>query len=45
VVFDTLGLPAAAGFALAFMRRARSLVVASAGLTALAFLSRRQSGF
>lgn len=40
VVFDTLGLSAAAGFALAFARRARSLVVACIGLTTLALLTR-----
>lgn len=44
VVFDTLGLPAAAGFALAFARRARSVVVAGIGLSALALLSRDQPG-
>ena len=40
VVFDTIGLPAAAGFALAFARRARSLIVAGIGLTALGLLTR-----
>lgn len=40
IVFDTLGLPAAAGFALAFARRARSLVVAGIGLIALALMNR-----
>ncbi len=40
VVFDTMALPAAAGFALGFARRARSLVVAGIGLAALALLSR-----
>jgi hypothetical protein len=40
LVFDTLALPAAAGFALAFARRARSLIVAGIGLVALARVSR-----
>ena len=40
IVFDALGLPAAAGFALAFARHVRSLVVAGIGLIALARLSR-----
>jgi hypothetical protein len=40
VIFDTLGLPAAAGFTLAFVRRARSLLVAGIGLTMLGLLSR-----
>lgn len=40
VIFDVMGLPAAAGFALAFLRRARSLAVAGVGLTTLAFLTR-----
>jgi hypothetical protein len=35
VVFETVGLPAAAGFVVAFLRRARSLVIASAGLALL----------
>ena len=42
VVFDTVGLPAPAGFALAFARRARSLVVAGVGLAALAAMSRER---
>jgi Lysylphosphatidylglycerol synthase TM region len=40
LVFDVLGLPAAAGFALAFVRRFRSLAVASIGLAMLAMLTR-----
>lgn len=40
VVFDVIGLPAAAGFALAVVRRVRSLVVASIGLALLARLTR-----
>jgi len=35
VIFGALGLPAAAGFALAFLRRLRNLLVAGAGLAAL----------
>ncbi|MEW5983069.1 MAG: lysylphosphatidylglycerol synthase domain-containing protein [Acidobacteriota bacterium] len=35
VIFTALGLPAAAGFSLAFVRRCRSLLVASAGVAAL----------
>jgi hypothetical protein len=35
VIFGALGLPAAAGFSLAFFRRLRSLLVASAGLAAM----------
>lgn len=35
VLVDALGLPAATGFALAFVRRARSLAVAAGGLAAL----------
>jgi uncharacterized protein (TIRG00374 family) len=42
VVFDTVGLPAAAGFAVAFVRRLRSLVVASVGLALLAYLTREE---
>jgi len=40
LVFNTLGLPAVAGFALAFARRARSLVAAGIGLMVLARVSR-----
>jgi hypothetical protein len=39
-VFDTLGLPAAAGVAVAFARRVRGLVVAGIGLTGPALISR-----
>jgi hypothetical protein len=39
VVFGVMGLPPAAGFALAFVRRIRSLVVASVGLAILARLT------
>lgn len=40
LVFDVMGLPVAAGFALAFLRRIRALVVASVGLATLALLTR-----
>jgi len=40
LVFNAMGLPAAAGFALAFVRRIRSLLVASVGLAILALLTR-----
>jgi hypothetical protein len=42
LVFDTMGLPAAAGFALAFVRRARMLAIAGVGLTTLAALTRHR---
>jgi hypothetical protein len=40
VIFGALGLPAAAGFSLAFFRRLRSLLVASAGLAAMNALTK-----
>jgi hypothetical protein len=40
LIFNAMGLPAAAGFALAFLRRARSLIVASVGLATFAALTR-----
>jgi hypothetical protein len=40
LIFNAMELPAAAGFALAFLRRGRSLVVASVGLATLARLTR-----
>jgi hypothetical protein len=40
LIFNAMGLPAVAGFALAFLRRARSLIIASAGLATFAALSR-----
>jgi hypothetical protein len=43
VIFGALGLPAAAGFSLAFFRRFRSLLVASAGLAAMNALTRRRA--
>jgi hypothetical protein len=42
VIFDALGLPAAAGFSLAFFRRLRSLLIASAGLAAMNSLTRER---
>ena len=40
MVFDAMGLPAALGFAIAFVRRARTLAIAGIGLTTLALLTR-----
>jgi hypothetical protein len=40
VIFAAMGLPPAAGFTLAFVRRVRTIVVASVGLPALARLMR-----
>jgi hypothetical protein len=37
-----MGLSAAAGFALAFLRRARTLAIAAVGLTILAVLTRHR---
>jgi hypothetical protein len=42
LVFDVMGFSAAAGFALAFLRRARALAVAGIGLSTLAVLSHRR---
>lgn len=42
LVFDAMGLSAATGFAVAFLRRARTLAIAGIGLTTLAMLTRRQ---
>ena len=42
VVFSAFGLPAAAGFTLSILKRARSLAVALAGMGSLAVLSIRQ---
>jgi hypothetical protein len=42
LVFNAVGLPAAAGFALAFLRRARMLTIAGVGLTTLAVLTRQR---
>jgi hypothetical protein len=46
VVFDAMGLGAAGGFVLAFVRRLRALLVAGLGLLAMAWLTRthRDSG-
>jgi hypothetical protein len=43
VVFDLLGLPAVAGFAVPFVRRLRSVTVAGFGLLAVSVLTRRGS--
>lgn len=43
LVFTAMGLPAAAGFALAFLRRARSLAIAAIGLPTLAVLMRHRA--
>jgi hypothetical protein len=43
VIFGALGLPASAGFTLAFFRRVRSLLVATAGLAAMNALTRKQT--
>jgi hypothetical protein len=40
IVFEAVGLPAAAGFTVPFIRRIRSAVVAALGLTALSLLTR-----
>lgn len=42
LVFGVMGLPLAAGFAVAFLRRARSLIVASVGLGMLALMTRHR---
>jgi hypothetical protein len=42
LVFDAMGFSAAAGFALAFVRRIRTLVVAGVGLSILAVLTRHR---
>ena len=42
VIFQVMGLSAAAGFALAFFRRVRTLAVAGIGLATLAFLTRHR---
>src|SRR5258705_3467247 len=42
LVFGAMGLPLAAGFALAFLRRARSLAIACIGLATLAVMTKRR---
>ena len=42
VIFGALGLPVAAGFSVAFFRRFRSLLVASAGFAAMNALTRER---
>ena len=44
LIFDVLALPAAAGFAVALLRRIRALVVAAIGLALLARLTRTDRG-
>lgn len=44
LIFDVMGLSAAAGFALAFLRRARTLTIAGIGLATLALLTRHRHG-
>jgi hypothetical protein len=44
VIFGALGLPVAVGFSVAFFRRFRSLLVASAGLAAMNALTRERHG-
>jgi hypothetical protein len=41
-IFGVLGLPLAGGFVLAFVRRARGLTIAAAGLAMLALMTRRR---
>lgn len=42
LVFDIIGLPAPAGFAIAFLLRVRTVAIASLGLATLAALTRRR---
>jgi hypothetical protein len=42
LVFNAMGLPPTAGFALAFLRRARTLTIAGVGLTTMVVLTRRR---
>lgn len=44
LLFGVVGLPFAAGFALAFLRRARSLMIATVGLGTLGMMTRRVAG-
>jgi hypothetical protein len=41
IIFEAVGLPAAAGFTVPFIRRIRSVVVAGLGLVGLSWLTRR----
>ena len=41
LLFGAMGLPLVAGFALAFLRRARSLIIATVGLGTLGMMTRR----
>ena len=41
LIFGVMGLPLAAGFALAFLRRARSLMIATVGLGTMGAMTRR----
>jgi hypothetical protein len=42
IIFEAVGLPAAAGFTVPFVRRIRSVVVAGLGLVGLSWLTRRR---
>jgi hypothetical protein len=42
IIFEAVGLPAAAGFTVPFVRRIRSVVVAGLGLIGLSWLTRRR---
>jgi hypothetical protein len=44
LVFGVVGLPLAAGFVVAFVRRARSLMIATVGLGTLGAMTRRAAG-
>ncbi len=41
IICDVMGLPLAAGFAVAFLRRARSLIIAGAGLVMMGVMTRQ----
>ena len=43
LLFGVMGLPLAAGFAVAFLRRARSLMIATVGLATLGVMTRRST--
>ena len=42
LIFGVMNLPRASGFALAFLRRARTVIIATVGLGTLAFMTRRR---